>query len=157
MPHSWAVSDSGACWQRFDQSWHPKVGLVIALAAACSSHYLAVAGLACFFLAELAHCIMNNTMRSSAWAALFIPVLPVLVGIPMLLHYQSAFAAFFWSKPSWTSISITWSEIEGVSIQWALSFSAITTLVTASLLKRPLDRGSFEKTPILQTLQPSDS
>ena len=94
------------CWQRAEGGEGrtlPLVGLFLAVAAAQSSHYYAIIGVAPLFLGQLVRSWRTRRVDAIVWLTLLAGASVILAYIPLILH-KRMYIATFWARPAWSMV-----------------------------------------------------
>lgn len=128
------VALAAVLWQRVDSRGWNALLFACALTAATAFHHLAVMVLVCFGIAELVVAVTERRIRWMVWAAMALAVVPILVNLPLLVHYQNIYGRHFWSKPAWSQISTTYGTLAGLQDSTAQQALLILVVVLAAQL-----------------------
>jgi 4-amino-4-deoxy-L-arabinose transferase-like glycosyltransferase len=123
------ISGAILAWQRIDDSRLYAVVVAIALGAAVSLHYYAILVWPALLLAETSVWIFRRRFRISAWAALFVGALPLLLFAPLLLKLRQYYGQGFWAKPSMKQIYLAQAWLFPFGPHSGLFFAAGITAI----------------------------
>jgi hypothetical protein len=124
------ISGAILAWQRIDDLRVYSVVVAITLAAAVSLHYYAILVWPAFLIAETSVWVFHRRFRITAWAALLVGAVPLLLFAPLLLKLRQYYGRNFWAKPSIKEIFLAQDWLFTLGGHWGVLFAAgITVLV----------------------------
>jgi hypothetical protein len=123
------VSGAILAWQRIDDSRLYSLILAGALAAAVSLHYYAFLVWPAFLMAETSVWTFHLRFRVSAWAALVVGALPLLIFAPLLLKLRQYYGQNFWAKPSIKDAFLAHYWLFTFGGHWGVIFAAGITVI----------------------------
>jgi hypothetical protein len=125
---------SAVLWQRAGEKRWMTPLLAVFLALAVSCHHLAVVAIGAFGLAELTWTHQSRRIRWGVWSAFVFAACPFFLDLPLLVHFREIFGKTFWSRPSWSTVYLTYANYLGLGSGLALVVVVFFVIVAASSL-----------------------